>query len=105
MSFALQIVGDFLAHGAENAVKASSGLHVSLTSKNPDKQMGWLRLGTNTIPFVGEVLDRHLKAASYLLERIAARNPRTRDEAVAPPRKHRPAKWVLRFLINLFITC
>ncbi|KAJ7354353.1 hypothetical protein DFH08DRAFT_773532 [Mycena albidolilacea] len=104
-SFALQIVGDFLAHGAENAVKATSGLHVSLTSKNPDKQMGWLRLGTNTIPFVGEVLDRHLKAASYFLERIATRNPRTRDGAVAPPRKHRPAKWVILHALADLLFC
>lgn len=91
-SFALQTVGDFLARGAEKAVQASSGLHVSLTSKNPDKRMGWLRLGTNTIPFVSEVLDRHLKPASYLLEKIATRNPRTRDGVVAAPRKHWPAK-------------
>jgi hypothetical protein len=92
-SFALQTVGKHLAHGAEKAVHASSGLQVALTSKNPAKKSGWLRIGENTIPFVGDVLDNHLKPAFYLLEQIAARKPRTRD-GVVMPRKHRPARGV-----------
>jgi hypothetical protein len=93
-SFALQTVGNHLARGAERAVQASSGLQVSLTNKNPAKKSGWLRIGENTIPFVSDVLDNHLKPAFYLLEQIAIRKSRTRDGVVMAPRKHRPARGV-----------
>ncbi|KAJ7083421.1 hypothetical protein C8R44DRAFT_722063 [Mycena epipterygia] len=104
-SFALQTVGDFLAHRAEKAVQASSGLNVSVTSQNPAKKLGWGRLGENTISIVGEVLNIHLKPAFYILERIATRKPRTRDGVIAPPRIHRPARGVIIHALADLLFC
>ncbi|KAJ7609777.1 hypothetical protein DFH06DRAFT_1346255 [Mycena polygramma] len=104
-SFALQTVGDLLARGAETAVHSSSGLHVSPTSQNPVKKMGWLRIGANTIPFVASVLELHLKPAMYLLARIATRKPRIRDGIAAPPRKHRPAQGVIVHALADLLFC
>ncbi|KAJ7785593.1 hypothetical protein B0H14DRAFT_3583865 [Mycena olivaceomarginata] len=100
-SFALQTIGNYLARGAETAVHSSSGLHVSVTSQNAVKKSGWLRIGQNTIPFVADILEHHLRPAFYLLERIAMRKPRTRNGIVDAPRKHRPTTGVFRsFYIN-----
>ncbi|KAJ7891465.1 hypothetical protein B0H13DRAFT_1625931 [Mycena leptocephala] len=104
-SFALQTVGNHLARGAERAVQASSGLQVSLTNKNPAKKSGWLRIGENTIPFVSDVLDNHLKPAFYLLEQIAVRKSRTRDGVVMAPRKHRPARGVIVHVLADLLFC
>ncbi|KAJ7921902.1 hypothetical protein B0H13DRAFT_2318024 [Mycena leptocephala] len=104
-SFALQTVGNHLARGAERDVQASSGLQVSLTSKNPAKKSGWLRIGENTIPFVSDVLYNHLKPAFYLLEQIAVRKSRTRDGVVMAPRKHRPARGVIVHVLADLLFC
>ncbi|KAJ7118583.1 hypothetical protein C8R43DRAFT_901373 [Mycena crocata] len=77
-SFALQIVGDFLAHRAEKAVQASG---------------------------VANILDLHLKAATWLLERIAVRKARVRAGLVAPPRKHRPASGVIIHALSDLLFC
>ncbi|KAJ7321064.1 hypothetical protein DFH08DRAFT_818878 [Mycena albidolilacea] len=47
--------------------------------QNAVKKSGWLRIGQNTIPFVADILEHHLRPAFYLLERIAMRKPRNRN--------------------------
>ncbi|KAJ7911157.1 hypothetical protein B0H13DRAFT_2328599 [Mycena leptocephala] len=85
-SFALQTVGNHLARGAERAVQASSGLQVSLTNKNPAKKSGWLRIGENTIPFVSDVLDNHLKPAFIFWNKLRFENLVLEMELLWPPR-------------------
>ncbi|KAJ6480404.1 hypothetical protein C8R45DRAFT_1155471 [Mycena sanguinolenta] len=104
-SFALQTVGNLLARGAEKAVQASSGLHVSLTSQDPIKKSGWLRIGQNTIAFVGDVLEQHLRPAFYLLDRIAMRKPRNRDGVVVASRQYRPARGVIIHALADLLFC
>ncbi|KAJ6448308.1 hypothetical protein C8R45DRAFT_1224727 [Mycena sanguinolenta] len=104
-SFALQTVGNLLARGAEKAVQASSGLHVSLTSQDPIKKSGWLRIGQNTIAFVGDVLEQHLRPAFYLLDRIAMRKPRNRDGVVVASRQYRPAQGVIIHALADLLFC
>ncbi|KAJ7691191.1 hypothetical protein B0H17DRAFT_1133962 [Mycena rosella] len=94
-SFALQTVGEHLARGAEKVVQGSSGLHTSVKSRDAVKQLKWVRLGSDTISVVGDVIESHLAAAWYLMDPIAARNHRTRDGVKLPPRKSRPSRGVI----------
>ncbi|KAJ6468897.1 hypothetical protein C8R45DRAFT_1078905 [Mycena sanguinolenta] len=73
--------------------------------QNPVKKSGWLRIGQDTIPFVGDVLERHLKPAFYLLEQIAKRKPRVRDGVAVAPRKQRPAQGVIIHALADLLYC
>ncbi|KAJ7717441.1 hypothetical protein B0H16DRAFT_1700968 [Mycena metata] len=89
-SFALQTVGRFFARRAEDAIKSSSGLHASVRNKHKQEGVTWAKFGSDTISVVGGILEHHLSAAWYLMDKIAMRKPRTR-EGVVVVRKSRPS--------------
>ncbi|KAJ7754624.1 hypothetical protein DFH07DRAFT_743698, partial [Mycena maculata] len=78
-SFALQTVGTYFTRRAEEAVQAHSGLHAS-------------------------ILERHLSAAWYLMDKIATRKPRRR-EGVVVIRKHRSSKGVITHALADLLFC
>ncbi|KAJ7613612.1 hypothetical protein DFH06DRAFT_1014822 [Mycena polygramma] len=89
-SFALQTVGTFFARRAEDAIKAS--------------KLTWAKFGADTISTVGDILDHHLSAAWYLMDKIAMRKPRTR-EGVVVQRKTRPSSGVIIHALSDLLFC
>ncbi|KAJ7445371.1 hypothetical protein B0H11DRAFT_2162611 [Mycena galericulata] len=103
-SFALQTVGKYLARRSEDAVKASGGLHASVKNKDTTQELTWAKFGADTISTVGEILDHHLSAAWYLMDKIAMRRPRTR-EGVVIQRKTRPSSGVIIHALSDLLFC
>jgi hypothetical protein len=92
-SFATQIIGKKVAVEAENAVKLSSGLHVSVGKRHPELRLEREDIGEETIPRVEAVFQREQGVTLYLCNNIAMRKPRVRG-GVTLTRKARPPKHV-----------
>ncbi|KAJ7034052.1 hypothetical protein C8F04DRAFT_956904, partial [Mycena alexandri] len=70
-SFATQTIGKKVAVEAENAVKLSSGLHVSIGERHPELRLKRDDIGAVTIPRVEAVLQREQPVTVYLCNNIA----------------------------------
>ncbi|KAJ6602367.1 hypothetical protein B0H10DRAFT_1958115 [Mycena sp. CBHHK59/15] len=70
-SFALQTVGKYFARRAEDAVNGKSGLHASVKNKDTTKALTWVQFSADTISDVCNIIDHHLSAAWYLMDKIA----------------------------------
>ncbi|KAJ7693464.1 hypothetical protein B0H14DRAFT_3661883 [Mycena olivaceomarginata] len=92
-SFATQIIGKKVAVEAENAVKLSSGLHVSVGKRHPELRLEREDIGEETIPRVEAVFQREQGVTLYLCNNIAMRKPRVHG-GVTLTRKARPPKHV-----------
>jgi hypothetical protein len=58
-SFAVQLIQKKLTQKRNAAVKPSSGLHTSVTTKSADKSISWDDIGLTTVADVTEVLKIH----------------------------------------------
>ncbi|KAJ6475857.1 hypothetical protein DFH09DRAFT_1342705 [Mycena vulgaris] len=100
-AFSTQTIGKKVGDEAENAVKLSSGLHVSIGKKHPETKLRREDFGEGTIPHVQSVIERDQAITLYLFKNIATRKPRTlpRTRAgVIIERQKRPADAASFFL-------
>ncbi|KAJ7672981.1 hypothetical protein DFH06DRAFT_1319207 [Mycena polygramma] len=103
-TFSTQTVGKKVAREAENAVKLTSGLHVSVGVRGPETKLHWSDIGANTIPHVESVIEAEQRVAVYLFDKIAMRKPRKRNGIVLE-RKTRPSEGVITHAISALNFC
>ncbi|KAF9475611.1 hypothetical protein BDN70DRAFT_996280 [Pholiota conissans] len=81
-SFAAQVVQEKLVTEAEDAIKVSSGLHVSLSShKTGAKKLEWTDIGSATVEKTKKIIREHQPLTWSLLMKLAARPPRSLNGA------------------------
>ncbi|KAJ7769072.1 hypothetical protein DFH07DRAFT_938258 [Mycena maculata] len=103
-TFSTAIIAKKVAQEAENAVKLTSGLHVSVGRRNPESRIHWTQFGANTIPRVESIIEKEQRVSVHLFEKIAMRKPRTRNGEVLG-RKTRPVKGVITHAISALNFC
>ncbi|KAJ7711541.1 hypothetical protein B0H14DRAFT_2645722, partial [Mycena olivaceomarginata] len=75
-TFSTQTIGKKVGEEAENAVKLTSRLHVSVGVRGPETKLHWSDVGANTIPQVESVIERELTRHSVTcLKKLECANP------------------------------
>ncbi|KAJ7842924.1 hypothetical protein B0H13DRAFT_2364986 [Mycena leptocephala] len=103
-TFSTQTIGKKVGEEAENAVKLTSGLHVSVGVRGPETKLHWSDVGANTIPQVESVIEREQPVTVYMFDKIGMRKPRKRNGVVLE-RKIRPPKGVITHTISALNFC
>ncbi|KAF8174754.1 hypothetical protein BJ912DRAFT_1024608 [Pholiota molesta] len=99
-SFAAQIVQDKLVDEAEDAIKVSSGLHLSLSDhQTASKKLEWTDIGSATVERTQQIIQTHQPLTWNLFMKLAARPPRSQD-GVKVVRIKRPPELAVTGVIS-----
>lgn len=98
-TFALHVTVTKLVEEAEDAVKTSNGLHVSISGKSQTvKKVDWMDIGATTFESTETIQKKHQPTTRYILTRISQRQ----DANFV--RKKRPVNMVSLSIRALIIT-
>ncbi|KAK7059388.1 hypothetical protein R3P38DRAFT_2496066 [Favolaschia claudopus] len=103
-SFAVQTVRKKVTAEAEEAVKLENGLHVSIGKTHPELRLRRDDIGEETIPRIQSAIELYQPVTLHLLESIAMRKPRIREDQVLE-RKSRPAETVVTHALSTLNYC
>ncbi|KAF8958799.1 hypothetical protein BDZ97DRAFT_1940816 [Flammula alnicola] len=99
-SFVAQIVQDKLVSEAEDAIKVSSGLHLSLSDhKTAAKKLEWTDIGSATVEHAQQIIQNHQQLTWNLFMKLAARPPRSQT-GVKVVRIKRPPELAVTNVIS-----